>query len=64
MNLLQEIENSVSMLLKEYDSALEKGNTTKALKVAIKIERELNKLEPNEIKIVTPKEDQSTTTVQ
>ena len=64
MSILKEIESKIAKLLKEYDSALEKGESILAQKATIEIEKELQKIRANEIKLITTKEDQSTTTVQ
>jgi hypothetical protein len=50
---IKEIEKTIDTLLKQYDNAVKTGKLTDQANVAIQIERELNKLNTNEIKVIT-----------
>lgn len=51
--ILEQIEKEIDLLLTEYDSAMSNKNYTLSLDLINKIEKQLNKLTKNEIKIET-----------
>ena len=63
MTMLSEVETNVDALLVKYEAALGRGNSPEALKVALEIETELNRLPKNEIRVVTETKEITESTI-